>query len=383
MEDFISECREGFATEFGDSNNSIGSAAPGRVNLIGEHTDYNEGFVFPMCLPMYTVCVGKANNSDMINIYSRTMKQKSCFPTAAISKTDSESESWSNYIRGVCFLFADKYGKSLPGFDLYLDTKVPLGGGLSSSASLEVAVATFLEELTGFKLETREKALLSQSAEHKFAGVPCGIMDQWISAHGIKGSALILDCRTCTHELVPINSTELVFLVTNSNVKHALVGGEYSKRRDSCYSASEKLGAKSLREVTMEQVKENASKLTEIELKRARHVVGENDRTTGAAKALQANQFEAFGTLMNESHNSLRDDYEVSCPELDELVEIARSVPGVLGSRMTGGGFGGCTVTLVRADAVETLKEKINSKYSGKATFYTATASQGAHTIKL
>ena len=269
------------------------------------------------------------------------------------------------------------------GFDAAIVTSVPLGGGLSSSAALEVAFYTLLEELTNNPAKSKtEKAFACQKAEHEYALMPCGIMDQFVSIFGEKSQAVLIDCAVPEAHVIPINNPNLAILITNSNVKHKLTGSEYPERRNMCFEAAKKLGIPTLREAQMEDI-EKTNFENETMLKRARHVVGEIDRTQKAAEALKNQDYEKFGTLMVESHNSLRDDFEVSCSELDQLVELALKCEGVFGSRMTGGGFGGCTVTLLKKEAVENTIQNISNGYKGKATFYVCEASEGARTFKI
>ena len=277
-----------------------------------------------------------------------------------------------------------------PGaLDLQVDSRVPLGGGLSSSAALEVATATLVEAVTGRPLDPVEKARLCQWAEHNFAGVPCGIMDQFSSALGAEGRLLLIDCRTETHELVPLDDPGVAVLVINSNVKHELTGGEYAERRGQCEAAARILGVKALRDVTLAQLEAARDKLEPIIYRRARHVVGEDERTTAAAAALRAGDWARVGELMYASHESLRDDFEVSCPELDVLVELASEIGadgGVIGSRMTGGGFGGCTVTLVRTGREREIAARIGREYERRtgaaATPFVTKPARGAHVVE-
>ena len=286
---------------------------------------------------------------------------------------------WANYVKGVIANFHDK-DKIQNGFDAAFTTSVPLGGGLSSSAALEVATYTLLEALSGSTVDKKAKALACQKAEHDYAGVPCGIMDQFVSIFGQTHHAVLIDCQSMEAKTVPLSDPNCVVLITNSNVKHELTGTEYSERRDKCYEAAKLLGIPSLRSAKSEDIESKKSIFgsDEIMFKRFRHVVTEIDRTTKAAELLEKQDYETFGKLMVESHNSLRDDYEVSCPELDQLVELALKCQEVYGSRMTGGGFGGCTVTLVKKEAVSDVVEAMKSGYSGKATFFVCEASDGA-----
>ncbi|GLH16127.1 Galactokinase [Gryllus bimaculatus] len=353
---------------FFNSPPEVAAAAPGRVNLIGEHTDYNYGFVLPMALPMVTIVAGKNNGTDTCNVV--TTSENADMPTSTSFSIPSKEPlqpgipKWANYVKGVVANFKG----DVPGFDAVIVSSVPFGGGVSSSASLEVAVYTFLETLTGQKTEFLvEKALACQKAEHDFAGMPCGIMDQSMEVH-----------------LAAMNDPNVVVLVTNSNVHHELSSSEYPTRRKQCEDAAKIIQKKSLRDANEEDLKVLKCRGADpLVIKRARHVVGEIRRTVDGSEALKAGDYATFGKLMIESHNSLRDDYEVSCAELDELVTAALEVEGVLGSRMTGAGFGGCTVTLVQKDAVDATIDNIKKKYSGDATFFVVAASQGSHPIPL
>ncbi|XP_077980285.1 galactokinase-like [Glandiceps talaboti] len=367
-----------------DGRPTAAASAPGRVNLIGEHTDYNDGFVFPMALPMVTVVAGKKSSDEICRVITTAenvddeRKVEFSLPTAD-NPLKPGKPSWSNYVKGVVANFK---GELVP-FDAVITSSVPIGGGVSSSASLEVAMYTFLEQLTSTSTELKDKALACQKAEHEFPGMPCGIMDQFISTMGKDGNALLIDCRSMESKLVPLSDPDLVILVINSNVKHELTGSEYPTRRRQCYEAAAALGKKSLRDATLEELAAHKDKLEPEIYKRAHHVIGEIQRTEEAAAVLEAGNYSKFGELMVESHKSLRDDYEVSCSELDELVDAAMEVDGVYGSRMTGGGFGGCTVTLLKKEAVPKVVEHVKAKYSGTPTFYVAQASDGAKPLQL
>ncbi|XP_066474188.1 galactokinase isoform X2 [Tiliqua scincoides] len=358
----------------------IAVSAPGRVNLIGEHTDYNQGFVLPMALQMGTVMVGSPRQDGIISIVTtaeEAEEPKSVqFPVPVEgSALKPGKPHWANYVKGVIQHYR---AGPLPGFNVVIASNVPLGGGLSSSASLEVATHTFLQQLCPDDGDPVAKALVCQKAEHTFAMMPCGIMDQFISVMGKEGHALLIDCRSLKTRLVPLSDPNLVVLITNSNIRHTLTGSEYPTRRRQCEEAAKILGKASLREASMTDLEASRSLLSMEVYRRARHVIGEIDRTAKAAEALQSKEYEKFGQLMVESHNSLRDDYEVSCLELDELVTAALEIPGVYGSRMTGGGFGGCTVTLLESTAAEKVLTHIKEKYSRKATFYFSKPSDGA-----
>ncbi|NWY47011.1 GALK1 Galactokinase, partial [Sylvia atricapilla] len=359
--------------------------APGRVNLIGEHTDYNGGFVLPMALQLGTVLVGSPTQDGTISIVTTSAEadepHKVQFPAPGAGGSLSPGlPRWANYVKGVIQHYR---GGPVPGFSAVMASDIPLGGGLSSSASLEVATYTFLQQLCPDDGDLVAKALACQKAEHVFAGMPCGIMDQFISVMGKEGHALLIDCRSLETVLVPLADTSLAVLITNSNVRHTLAGSEYPTRRRQCQEAAAALGKASLRDATLAELEEARSQLGDEVFRRARHVIGEIARTAQAAQALQCRDYRTFGRLMVESHNSLRDDYEVSCPELDELVAAALEVDGVYGSRMTGGGFGGCTVTLLEAGAAERAQQHIQEKYSGTATFYLTKPSGGAKALPL
>lgn len=339
------------------------AAAPGRVNLIGEHTDYNDGFVLPMAISYHTVLVAAPGRSRTVRLASTRFDGVASFEAAAgLSRGEP---GWSNYSRGVVAGFLRR-GIDVPGFDAVIDSTVPLGGGLSSSAALEVATATLLEALIGQTLPPIDKALLAQQAEHEFAGVPCGIMDQFISTMAQPDAALLIDCRSHQTRTVPLTDPQVSVLIINTNVRHELSGGEYAQRRRQCESAARTLGVTALRDANLEQLETARTRLDDVTYRRARHVIGENRRTLDAAAAMAAGDWNAAGQRMFASHASLRDDFEVSCPELDLLVELAAGIGadgGVYGSRMTGGGFGGCTVSLVRTAAVERIRDDIAAAY--------------------
>jgi galactokinase len=370
------------------------AAAPGRVNVIGEHTDYNDGFVLPMAIERYTVMAadspkakqGASLSSKNISIFDANFKETA---TVDISVPVTRGQpKWSNYIRGVMAGFQQR-GVKIPALDVAFLSTVPLGGGLSSSAALEVCTATLLEAATGKQLDPVEKALLCQKAEHEFAGVPCGIMDQFISVMGRENHLLLLDCRSRRTDLVPMNDPSVALLIINTNVKHELGSGEYAKRRAECETASKILGVPSLRDATAEALEEARGKMDGIVFRRARHVIGEIERTVHAAEGIRASNWPTVGQLMYASHRSLRNDYEVSCAELDAVVEIAEGIDikgGVYGCRMTGGGFGGCAVALVKADAVVDISKNISADYLAKtgtaATIFSSRPAAGASVLK-
>ena len=340
-------------------------AAPGRVNVIGEHTDYNDGFVLPMAIERYAVMAADISPSSPPRIMihdSHAGDAAQIDVSRPVAKADPR---WSNYIRGVVAGFQN-LGLTVPGLDISLVSTVPLGGGLSSSAALEVCTATLLETAIGTKLDPVAKALLCQQAEHKFAGVPCGIMDQFISVLGQKDHLLLLDCRSRQTTLVPMNDPSVALLVINTNVKHELSGGEYAERRTQCETAAKVLGIPSLRDATADALERARRKMDLFAFRRAHHVISENERTLLAVEEIRNCNWPVVGQHMYRSHYSLRDDFEVSCKELDAVVEICQSIGikgGVYGCRMTGAGFGGSCVALVRAEDVDTISKRISTAY--------------------
>jgi galactokinase len=365
------------------------AAAPGRVNIIGEHTDYNDGFVFPMAIDRYTVIAAAPSNGSVNRIQLRSTVGG---PVAEIDLTKplkpAKKGTWFNYPLGVIAGFVAR-GSNPGPFDALIHSTVPLGGGLSSSAALEVSTATLLETITGDKLDPVDKALLCQKAEHEYAGMPCGIMDQFISVMGKKDHILLLDCRSRKTDLVPLNDPSIELLITNTNVKHELTGGEYAKRRAQCEQAARVLNVASLRDAEAAKLEQARPKMDDIAYRRAKHVIGEIERTVCAAEEVRASNWTAVGQLMYASHASLRDDYEVSCSELDAVVEIGQSIGskgGVFGCRMTGGGFGGCTVALVQAEKVAAISERVSAEYEKrtkiKPTLFVSRPSAGATVLK-
>jgi galactokinase len=366
------------------------AAAPGRVNVIGEHTDYNDGFVLPMAIELYTVIAAAPSDGGAAQVRFHSSGNFSGPAVVDLSKPlqPFPKGAWANYPAGVLAGFAER-GIFPGGFDALIYSTVPSGGGLSSSAALEVATATLLEAMTRKTLDPVEKALLCQQAEHEYAGVPCGIMDQFISVMGRKDHLLLLDCRSRHTELIAMSDPAVALLVTNTNVKHELGSGQYAQRRAQCEAAAKILGVPSLRDATPAALQKAAGAMEDVVFRRARHVISEIERTPLAARALAASDWAAAGQLMYGSHYSLRDDYEVSCAELDAVVEIAQAIGekgGVYGCRMTGGGFGGCTVALVKAKAVSAIKRKIAADYKRKtgieATMFVTRPAAGATVLK-
>lgn len=350
------------------------ATAPGRVNLIGEHTDYNDGFVFPMAIErnvVVAVSVARAEDgvpAGMAKIVSTAKRQPALIKISGSIHPGSRVD-WYEYVQGVVAGFLNENPQcALPSFVAVIHSNVPLGSALSSSAALEVGIATMLEALSGVKMDGVRKALLCQKAEHEYAKMPCGIMDQFISALGAKDCLMLLDCRNYETKLVPFTSPDLSILIINTKVKHQLTGSEYPERRASCHDSAKILGVPSLRDLSAEQLEAGKEKLTDLQYRRCRHVVGEIARTTEAAEALISGEFERLGQLMYASHDSLRDDYEVSCRELDIVVEICRQIGlsgGVYGARMTGGGFGGCAVALIETSKKDDILYTIGSEYFG------------------
>ncbi|XP_069578568.1 galactokinase isoform X1 [Brachyistius frenatus] len=385
VSELVADARRVFGQVFGGEAPPVAVCAPGRVNLIGEHTDYNQGFVLPMALPLVTVVVGSQTSGQDVSIVTATEDadepRRVDFSLAGDGSALSPGlPRWANYVKGVLQHYR---APPVPGFRAVIASSVPLGGGLSSSASLEVAFYTFLQQLKPDDGDKVSKAVACQQAEHTHAGVPCGIMDQFVCVLGREGHALLIDCRSLQASLVPLADPHLLILITNSNVKHSLSGSEYPSRRRQCEEAASVLGRDSLRDATMEELDEARGRLDEATYRRARHVIAEIQRTLQAAEALKRGAYREFGKLMVESHNSLRDLYEVSCRELDELVSAAAEVEGVFGSRMTGGGFGGCTVTLLQAHAIDRTILHMQERYSGTPTFYVTTPSAGARALTL
>ena len=371
-----------FKKVFGSSPDVL-VRAPWRVNLIGEHTDYNEGFVLPAAIDRYIEFAGRRRADRKVRVHSADFDDSVEFSLDDIQK--DPVHRWSNYLRGVSkFLEAD--GHRLTGADLVFGGNVPREAGLSSSAAVEVGATTFWQKLVGLKLEPVYVVKLARRAENEFVGVPCGIMDQFISALGRREHALFLDCRDLSYRHVPLRG-EVKIVVCNSGVKRALAQSEYEVRLKQCRQAEAQLrtaglAVNSLRDVEPEDLETAGDALTEILRRRARHVVTENHRVLEAVKVLEEGDLERFGELMNASHESLRDDYEVSSKELDTLVELAWKQPGTLGARMTGAGFGGCTVNLVRADAADAFAAAVSKGYQEalglKTEIYVCQASDGA-----
>ena len=375
----MSQIEKKFLETFGAEPDLV-AAAPGRVNLIGEHIDYSDGFVLPFAIKDRTLVAARKRGDSTVRIASAQRRNK--IVTVDISKVKPGLKGeWERYALGVLWALGVK-----EGVDLLIDGHVPLGAGLSSSAALECSVATAMNHLfdLGFNLE--ELARLTQKAENQYVGVPCGIMDQSVSLMATQGSALLLDCRDLTTKNIPFDvaSSGLELLIIDTQAHHALTDGGYAERRASCESVVAKLGITSLRELSMEQLENSRGLLTETEFVRARHAVTEMKRVLDCVQALSDSNFALVGELINQSHTSLRDDYTVSCPELDTAVEAALAA-GALGSRMVGGGFGGSAIALIQASkTTETIKavEKTFASKGFKAPrFFTSLPSQGAELL--
>jgi galactokinase len=381
--------KEQFGRLFGDGGKLHVIRAPGRVNLIGEHTDYNDGFVFPMAIEPQVILVCRSRDDGQVRLAS-TQFPDTVVEFSVQTKIERGEPNWANYFRGVA---AELIGAGIPltGMDLLVDNTLPVGGGLSSSAAIEVGTAQAFLTLQGMTMDPGRIALVCQKAEHEYALVPCGIMDQTIVASGKQGFAMLLDCRDLSKHFVAIDPSELRVVIINSMVKHELTGSEYADRRKQCEEGVRVLqkhhaGIRALRDVSLNQLQGAKDKLSEVVFRRCRHVITENARTTEAASMLGKRQYEEAGDLMVKSHNSLRDDYEVSTPELDFLVEEAMKIKGVYGSRMTGGGFGGCTVSLVQPRYVDTFTSTIEGVYQNRynihPTVFATTATAGVSVLE-
>jgi galactokinase len=345
--------------------------APGRVNLIGEHTDYNDGFVLPIAINRDMLLVGALRSDRQVRVYSIDMQQENNINLDDI--TFDQNMRWSNYVRGVLHVLQEA-GYPVAGMDMVMTGNVPQGAGLSSSAALEVGVLMLSSSLSGFTVPGVEAAKLCQRAENTFVGVNCGIMDQFISRLGAQDSALLIDCRNLDYRHISWSGDRVRLLVVDTRVKRGLVDSEYNQRRCECEKGVEILaqlipGVKALRDVSLEQLHSYKHLLSDRVFARCMHVVGENQRVLDAVQALKKGDWQRLGALMYESHASLRDLYQVSCRELDLVVELAQAVPGVYGARMTGAGFGGCAIALVQKEVVESLLDVMSSKYAAETGY--------------
>lgn len=379
-----------FEELYGDAGGAAVYFAPGRVNMIGEHTDYNGGHVFPCALTIGTYAAVKKRADRKLRFFSMNFERLGVIESSLDDLTPSDQAGWTNYPKGVMWAFAERGMKMDSGLDIVLNGNIPNGSGLSSSASLEVLTGFLLRDLYGFDVTNVDLALIGQYSENNFNGMNCGIMDQFASAMGKKDNAIFLDTADLSYQYAPLVLNGAKIIVTNSNVKHSLVNSAYNERRSECEKALEELKSvldiKGLGDLSEEQFEANKDAIKdEVRKKRAKHAVYENQRTIRAVKALKANDLTEFGKLMNASHVSLRDDYAVSCDEIDVLVEEAWKVDGVIGSRITGGGFGGCTVSIVKDEAVEVFKEKVGAAYqervSKTADFYVVEIGDGPYKL--
>jgi galactokinase len=372
-----------FQREFGTEATQLFSA-PGRVNLIGEHTDYNDGFVLPCAIQFETVLASAlVPGSTQIEIFAADYQQLHRIDLTA-PVTAVSTPRWANYVRGVVAGLQQR-GLCLPGCKLVVGGNVPQGAGLSSSASLEMVLGLGLSTLAGSPLSPRDNALNGQQAEHQFAGCQCGIMDQLVSAAGEAGQALLLDCRSLEYQTVPMPES-LQVLIIHSNVKRGLVDSAYNERREQCETAAKFFGVKALRDVTLEQLEAASSQLDPLIYARARHVISENNRTEAAAVALKTGDIKTLSALMAQSHQSMRDDFAITVPAIDFLVAEVAAMCGERGGvRMTGGGFGGCVVALLPADLVEPVCQHLSQVYPAahqlEPTFYLCQASAGARAL--
>ena len=373
---------QAFEQQFGDTEGVRLFFAPGRVNLIGEHTDYNGGHVFPCAISLGTYAAARKRTDRVMRFFSVNFEKLGVISTSLDDLTPSKQAGWTNYPKGVVWGFAQKGHPIDCGFDMVIYGDIPNGSGLSSSASLEVLTGEMLRSFFGMEdvLTNEDLAFIGQYSENEYNGMKCGIMDQFASAMGKEGNAIFLDTNSMEFEYAPLNLAGMKLMVTNTNKKHSLVDSEYNLRREQCGRAladlQKKLDVKTLGDLSIEEYEANKSLIEdEVCRRRAKHAVYENQRTIEAVAALKAGDVEHFGKLMNESHVSLRDDYETSCKEADILAEEAWKIPGVLGSRITGGGFGGCTVSIVKDEAVEEFQKKLGEVYLEKvgypASFYT------------
>jgi len=356
-----------FKEKFTDTGLVKGAfSAPGRVNLIGEHTDYNEGFVLPMAIGKKIIMLGQSRNDRLVQVYDLVYKTKIKFSLDNL--TPLKKDTWANYLMGVADEI-QKAGYSLQGANLIFTSNIPKGAGLSSSAALEVVTALTMAKLNLLEIKPVEMAHLCRRAENNFVGVACGIMDQYVSCLGQKSYALFIDCRTNEYELIPFKDHDYQIVICNSRVQRGLVNSEYNRRREECKRATDffthRLGSKirALRDVSIEEFKRYEEHLPETIARRARHVISENYRVQTGEQALRMGNYSTFGQLMIESHKSLKDDYEVSCRELDLLVDLALKQEGVLGARMTGAGFGGCTVNLLKREYIDAFEKTIKQGY--------------------
>jgi len=386
----LEKIRQEFEQKFGGHGDIRAYFAPGRVNLIGEHTDYNGGHVFPCALTLGTYAVARKREDNILRLYSMNFENRGVIESDLNDLTPYKEAGWTNYPKGVMWAFEKRGYKLTSGLDVVIYGNIPNGSGLSSSASLEILTGLMLKDMFGFDVSMTEIALIGQYSENNFNGCNCGIMDQFASAMGKKDHAIFLDTNTLKYEYAPVVLEDAKIVIINSKVKHSLVDSAYNDRRNECETALKELQTvvdiKTLGDLSEGEYEAHKDAIqSEIRQKRAKHAVYENQRAIRAVEALKANDVETFGKLMNASHISLRDDYEVSCEEIDILVDLAWETEGVIGSRITGGGFGGCTVSIVKNEAVDGFVKNIGAKYKEKvgheAEFYVVNIGEGAHVL--
>ena len=387
----INTLLQGFEEQFGAGGDIFVFFAPGRVNLIGEHTDYNGGHVFPCALSMGTFAAIRRRDDTRVRLYTVNIPQAGICETDVRHPDYVRRDGWANYAKGVLDTFIRRGFAPETGFDIAFYGDIPAGSGLSSSAALEVVTGIAIRDLFGFEgVSQVDLALIGQEAENRYCGMNCGIMDQFASAMGKKDHAIFLDTATLQYEYAPVALTDAKIVIVNSKVKHSLVTSAYNDRRRESEEAlkdlQKVLPIKTLGDLSEAEFDAHADAVKDpVNRRRAKHAVYENQRTIKAVAALKAGDLAAFGQLINQSHASLRDDYETSCPEVDVLQQLAVSVPGTLGSRITGGGFGGCTVNLVKNDALEAFEATVLPGYEKatgiKAEMYVAEIGDGAHFV--
>ena len=384
------EINSTFEKVFGANKETRTFFSPGRVNLIGEHTDYNGGNVFPCALSFGTYGVISLRNDKVVKMYSSNFENIGVIEFNLDNIKYEKEHDWVNYAKGVINVMKQKGYDIDKGFEIVINGNIPNGAGLSSSASLELLIAVMMNDIFNFNIDRVDLVKFSQEAENKFIGVNCGIMDQFAIGMGKENNAILLDCNTLNYTYCPVELKDEVIVIANTNKRRGLADSKYNERRSECEKALEELKTKlninSLGDLSIEEFEANKELIKdEVRIKRARHAVYENQRTLKAKEALTNNDLSTFGKLMNESHNSLRDDYEVTGIELDTLVDLARSQEGTIGARMTGAGFGGCTVALVKKDSVDSFIKNVGTGYKEKigyeASFYIANVGNGTREI--
>lgn len=388
--DLKKDLKKDFNKIFGEEMDSRIFFAPGRVNMIGEHTDYNGGHVFPCALSFGNYAVARKRNDNIVRIYSENCKNLGVIEFSLEELEYDKNHDWANYPKGVIKIFKDKGYNIDSGVEILFWGNIPNGSGLSSSASLELVTSVLLKELFNLDVDMISMVKMSQKAENDFIGLNCGIMDQFASGMGKEGKAILLDCATLKYEYTNLELGNSSIVIANTNKSRELADSKYNERRSECNRAlaqlRNKLKINSLGELNEEEFEKNKNLITNtIDRNRAKHAVYENQRTLKAVKALEKGDLNEFGRLMNESHVSLRDDYEVTGKELDTLVELAWNQEGIIGSRMTGAGFGGCTVSIVKNDKIDEFIENVGKKYDEiigyEASFYIAVIGDGAREL--